>query len=289
MVKIKKTKSISGFHDQLIPFPNGIYIKPIRAGKLVARMANSSADLDAVQALRYRVFYEELNARPDLETAQMQRDCDSFDNFSDHLLVVDESRTDVPGGVVGTYRFLLKHVAVSQQGFYSSTQYDIRKLLTFDGQIMELGRSCVDCKNRSKPTMQLLWRAIAQYVLSNDVRVLFGCASLPGSNPTALSKVLSYLYHFHLAPEEIRPTAVANKYVEMNLIDPKYLNPRKVLSEIPPLIKGYLRLGGFIGNGAVVDEQFNTTDVCVVVMTERVTKRYLRHYERAADIKIGNK
>ena len=219
----------------------------------------------------------------------MQRDCDSFDNFSDHLLVVDESRTDVPGGVVGTYRFLLKHVAVSQQGFYSSTQYDIRKLLTFDGQIMELGRSCVDCKNRSKPTMQLLWRAIAQYVLSNDVRVLFGCASLPGSNPTALSKVLSYLYHFHLAPEEISPTAVANKYVDMNLIDPKYLNPRKVLSEIPPLIKGYLRLGGFIGNGAVVDEQFNTTDVCVVVMTERVTKRYLRHYERAADITIGNK
>tara|TARA_B100000886_G_scaffold21612_1_gene13731 strand:+ start:5387 stop:6256 length:870 start_codon:yes stop_codon:yes gene_type:complete len=289
VVKIEKSNLILNSLGQLVESPNGITIKPVRAGKLIARMATSAADLDAAQALRYRVFYDEMNARPDLVTAQMQRDFDSFDNVSDHLLVVDESRTDIPGGVVGTYRLLLKNVAESKLGFYSSTEYDIRRLLAFDGQIMELGRSCVDCKNRNKPTMHLLWRAIAQYVFSNDVKVLFGCASLPGSDPTSLSTVLSYLHHFHLAPEEIRPIAVANRYVEMNLMDPKNINQRKALAEVPPLIKGYLRLGGFVGNGAVVDEQFNTTDVCVVVMTERVTEKYLRHYERAAHTKVGDK
>ena len=128
-----------------------------------------------------------------------------------------------------------------------------------------------------------------QYVFSNNVKVLFGCASLPGSDPIALSMVLSYLHHFHLAPEEIRPIAVADRYVEMNLIDPQNIDQRKALASVPPLLKGYLRLGGFIGNGAVLDEQFNTTDVCVVVMTERVTEKYLRHYERAADTTTGDK
>jgi len=266
----------------------GVAITPIHAGNLVARMADGEADLDAAQALRYRVFYEEMNARPDAATAERKRDFDSFDTVCDHLLVIDEDRTDIPGGVVGTYRLLLRSVAERHNGFYSADEYNIEPLLALDGDIMELGRSCVDAANRNKPTMQLLWRAIAQYVFSNDVKAMFGCASFPGADPQALAPVLSYLYHFHLAPEDLRPVALPERYVDMCLMDRDQIDPKRALAKVPPLIKGYLRLGGFIGDGAVVDEQFNTTDVCVVVMTERVTDKYFKHYERSASRTAGD-
>jgi putative hemolysin len=130
--------------------------------------------------------------------------------------------------------------------------------------------------------MQLLWRGIAAYVFQNRIDLMFGCASLPGTDPDALAVELTYLYYHHLAPPEIRPRALPNRYIEMRRLDPEEVNPRTALSQLPPLIKGYLRLGGFVGDGAVIDAQFNTTDVAVVVQTDLVTEKYYRHYERQA-------
>ena len=146
--------------------------------------------------------------------------------------------------------------------------------------MLELGRSCVDAAYRNRPTMQLLWRGIAEYVFHHDISLMFGCASLHGTDVAAHALPLSYLYHFHLAPPALRPRALDDLYVDMNFIAADAIDQKAALVALPPLVKGYLRLGGFIGDGAVIDEQFNTIDVCIIVKTDLVTERYLRHYSR---------
>jgi putative hemolysin len=183
--------------------------------------------------------------------------------------------------VVATYRLIRAEAAARVGGFYSSAEYDITPILARPGNVLEVGRSCVHAAYRHRQVMQLLWLGIAAYVAQHDIAVLFGCASLPGTDPDALGEELTYLLHYHLAPPELRARALAGRYVDMARTDPGRLDRRRSLAALPPLIKGYLRLGGFVGDGAVIDAQFNTTDVAVVVKTELVTQRYQRHYERA--------
>jgi putative hemolysin len=255
----------------------------LRAGNLEVRLAASSEEIDAAQALRYRVFYEEMAAHPSPETAASKRDVDRFDDYCDHLLVIDHTRGKPADAVVGTYRLLRRGPAAAAGGFYSASEYDITRLAALPGEILELGRSCVDAGYRTRPTMQLLWRGISAYVFHHQIEVMFGCASLPGTDVATHADVLSYLYYYHLAPPALRPRALPDRYVDMRLIPQNDINPRAGVAALPPLIKGYLRLGGFIGDGAVVDHQFNTVDVCIVVKTELVTERYQRHYEAKRD------
>jgi putative hemolysin len=255
---------------------------PIVSNGVEVRLAESAAEIDAAQALRYRVFYDEMKAKPSPEMAARRRDFDDFDRYCDHLLVIDHKRGLGADGVVGTYRLIRREVAQKLGRFYSAAEYDIDVLTRMPGEILELGRSCVDRAFRTRPAMQLLWRGIAAYVFHYDISVMFGCASLPGTDVKALARPLSYLHHHHLAPPELRPRAVPSRFVGMDLMPPSEINTRAALNELPPLIKGYLRLGGFVGEGAVIDEQFNTTDVCVVVKTELVTDKYFKHYERNA-------
>lgn len=260
---------------------------PIRMGNLEARLASSRADIDSAQALRYRVFYEEMNAVPSLAARKRRRDSDRFDPVCDHLLVIDHDPSGARGGVVGTYRMLRRSVARSHGGFYTAGEYDIGCLIRFPGEILELGRSCVDAHYRARPTMQLLWAAIAGYVFHYDIGLMFGCASLPGPDADAFTLPLSYLYTDHLAPVSLRPKALPGRHVAMDRIPGPDIDRKRALAELPPLIRGYLRLGGFVGDGAVIDEQFGTTDICVVVKTDLVTEKYYRHYERAAQQTAG--
>jgi putative hemolysin len=255
----------------------------LRGGHLGVRLASNLAEIDAAQALRYRVFYDEMGAIPNAEELRSQRDADLFDSVADHLLVVDHQLGDGPEGVVGCYR-LIRRAAANRVGrFYSADEYDISKMLSFPGEVLELGRSCVAPAHRGRATMQLLWRGIAAYVSHHNIDLMFGCASLPGTDPDANAEHLTYLYANHLAPAEICPRALPERYVDMNRMDPTKLDARRALASLPPLVKGYLRLGGFVGDGAVIDHQFNTTDVAVVVKTELVTEKYMRHYERGQD------
>lgn len=253
------------------------------------RLARDAAEVAAAQALRYRVFYEEMSAKPTPEMAAERRDVDRFDDYCDHLLVLDRRLGEGPEAVVGTYRLLRRSVAERHDGFYSETEFDVSRLKAMPGELLELGRSCVDARYRTRATMQRLWSGIAVYVFAHDIRVMFGCASLPGTDPQAVAGALAYLHHRHLAPAELRPRALPGRYVDMNLRASdavseddaaRALGERAVLAGLPPLIKGYLRLGGFVGEGAVIDEQFNTIDVCIVVVTDRVTDKYFNHYQR---------
>jgi putative hemolysin len=254
--------------------------EPIHVGNLVARLANTTEEIEAAQSLRYRVFYEEMSAIPSPEVTAARRDFDRFDEICDHLLVIDTKRSDLPGGVVGTYRVLRSTVAEQNGGFYTSDEYEIGRLISGQGDTLELGRSCVEEEYRNRPTMQLLWQSIAAYIFHYDIAIMFGCASMPGTDPEALALPLSYLYHYHLAPPALRPVALKDRYVDMRLLPEDQIDQRQALAELPPLIKGYLRLGGFVGDGAVVDHQFNTTDVSIIVKTDLVTEKYMKHYDR---------
>ena len=255
-------------------------IVDISSGPLQVRLADSKPDIDAAQELRYRVFYEALGARGAVEAAHLRRDFDRFDERCDHLLVLDHSRGSGPESVVGTYRLIRREAAARLGGFYSAGEFDIARLVAYSGEILELGRSCVDSAYRQRPTMRLLWSGIAAYVLYYDIVLMFGCASLPGTDPQVLAVPLSYLHHYRLAPPPLRARALAERYVEMNRLPKAAIDPARALAELPPLIKGYLRLGGFVGEGAVIDADFNTVDVCIVVKTDLVTEKYSRHYVR---------
>jgi putative hemolysin len=250
------------------------------AGPLRVRLAETAADIEAAQALRYRVFYEKMGARPLPGMVQHRRDRDPFDQTCDHLLVLDDSRGSGAEAVVGTYRLIRREAAGRLGMFYSAAEYDIARLVAYPGEVLELGRSCVDAGYRARPVMQLLWSGIAAYVFHYDIALMFGCASLPGNDLAALAAPLSYLYYYHLAPPALRARALPERYIDMRRLDPLAIDPARMLAALPPLIKGYLRLGGFVGDGAVIDEQFNTTDVCIVVKTDLVAEKYSRHYER---------
>ncbi|HVH81833.1 MAG TPA: GNAT family N-acyltransferase [Stellaceae bacterium] len=250
------------------------------SGPLRVRLAASPEDIDAVQALRYRIFYETMGARPLRGMARRRRDSDPFDEICDHLMVLDHTRGSGADAVVGTYRLIRREAARRCGRFYSAAEYDISRLVTYPGPVLELGRSCVDPAYRARAVMPLLWNGIAAYVFHYDIELMFGCASLPGTDPEQLAVPLSYLYHHHLAPPELRTRALPERYVDMRRLAPGSFDPERTLSVLPPLIKGYLRLGGFVGDGAVIDHQFNTTDVCVVVKTDLVAQKYSRHYVR---------
>ncbi len=254
----------------------------IRSGSLAVRLAETDEEIDAAQALRYRVFYEEMGAQPTREVARSQRDFDGFDDFADHLLVLDHARGTGARSVIGTYRLIRRPAAAKAGRFYSAAEYDVSAMIAYPGEILELGRSCVDPAARNRPAMQLLWRGIAAYVFHHGIALMFGCASLPGTDPNAIAVPLSYLHHYHLAPRRLRPRALAHRHIDMRRLPPPLVNPTRAIAELPPLIKGYLRLGGFVGDGAVIDRQFNTTDVCIVVETDLITEKYYRHYERQA-------
>jgi len=263
----------------LPPVPTGAF-EELRAGNLGLRLAESAAEIDAAQALRFRVFYDEMGAQADAVTRAARRDMDEFDAVADHLLVLDHDLGDGPAAVVGTYRLIRRDGAAKIGRFYSEGEYDIAMLAPYPGEVMELGRSCVAGPYRTRGTLQLLWRGIAAYVFRHRIDLMFGCASLPGTDLDALAPQLSYLHASHLAPPALRPRALPDRYQAMDRMPLGAAETRAALLDLPPLIKGYLRLGGFVGDGAVIDAQFNTTDVCIVVKTDLVTEKYAKHYER---------
>lgn len=254
----------------------------LTTGSLEIRIGSTEEDILASQALRYRIFYEEMSAKPTPEMAAALRDFDEFDAVADHLQVVDHDLGTGPESVVGTYRLMRREQAERHGRFYSIDEYDISPITGLQSEILELGRSCVDERYRTRRVMDLLWKGIATYVFHYDIAIMFGCASLPGTDIDSLALPLSYLHHHHMAPPELRPKAVPDRYVDMNVIPAEDVDRKAGLLAVPPLVKGYLRLGGFVGDGAVIDPQFNTTDVCVVVKTDLVTGRYFKHYARQA-------
>jgi L-ornithine Nalpha-acyltransferase len=252
-------------------------------GSLEVRLAHSRDEVRQAQRLRYRVFYEEGRARADLPTLLARRDVDGFDAVCDHLLVIDHaahSDSRKRPEVVGTYRLLRQEEAQRHHGFYSEAEFAITPLMARHAQLnfLELGRSCVLAPYRNKRTLELLWRGIAAYAAVNRPDVMIGCASLDGTDPDSLALPLSFLHHFAGAPEPWRTPALPSRAVAMNRMRKEAIDRKLALQALPPLIKAYLRLGAYVGDGAVIDRQFGTTDVLIVLPMSRIKARYYEHF-----------
>jgi L-ornithine Nalpha-acyltransferase len=256
-----------------------------RIGTLEVRLAQTAAEVRQAQKLRYRVFYKEGSAIPNPARLFARRDIDGYDAICDHLLVVDHAARDRTAlnrpAVVGTYRLLRQPLAEEYGGFYTAGEFDISALVARHSrlQFLELGRSCVLSPYRTKRTVELLWHGIHAYILQNHCDVMFGCASLDGTNPKQLALPLSFLHHYAAAPEPWRATALPERYVEMNRMSKEAIDPKAALRALPPLIKGYLRLGAYIGDGAVIDYKFGTTDVLIVLPVSAIKQRYFEHFD----------
>lgn len=251
--------------------------KPIQSGHLTVRLAQNEAEMHAAQRLRYRIFCEEMGGAANADVQKQKRDFDRFDDVCFHLLVLDETKPS-PNQVVGTYRLLTRSNMLKLGSFYTETEYDLSRVREYQGEILELGRSCVEQPYRTKPVIQLLWSGIGSFIAENDIKLMFGCASFFGVNINEHRHALSYLYHYHLAPENVRPRALPEQYQTMNLMPKDEVVPRAALNALPTLIKGYLRLGGHVGDGAVLDYAYNTCDVSIVVQTDGIHNRYKERY-----------
>jgi putative hemolysin len=250
---------------------------PITSGNLTVRLAETEAEVFAAQKLRYQIFCEEMGGQANPEVQAQKRDFDIYDDACHHMLVIDNTK-DADHKVVGTYRLLMRKNMEKVGQFYSETEYDLSKIKASDGELLELGRSCVEQPYRTRPVIQRLWQGIGSFIVERDIKRMFGCASFHGTNVAEHKHALSYLYHYHLAPEELRPRALPELYQNMNLMPKEEVVPRAAINALPPLIKGYLRLNGYVGDGAVLDHAYNTCDVSIVVQTDRVQEKYSQRY-----------
>jgi len=254
----------------------------IDAGRFTVRLAESDEDVAAAQRLRYRVFVEEMGATPDPADAAERRERDRFDPWCDHLLLIDSEsdEADVERGVVGVYRLLRRARAREGIGFYGAGEYDLALLESYPRETLELGRSCVDARHRGGAGMHLMWAGLGQYVGEHDIAIMFGVASFHGTDPGRIAEALSYLQHKHLAPPDLRVTALPDNRVEMDLLPADAVDKDEAMRQMPALIKAYIRLGGFVGEGAWIDHDFNTVDVCLLMDTSRMVDRYHKFYSR---------
>ena len=257
----------------------------IDAGRFTVRLARSDDDVAAAQRLRYRVFVEELGASASPEEHRLRREIDEFDPHFEHMLLIDkESASPDPlDRVAGAYRLMTGERAKAGLGFYGATEYDLSALERTGRKVVELGRSCVGREVRGGAGMHLLWTGLGEFVTSRGIEILFGVASFHGADPKPLAQALSFLHHNHLAPEDLRVRALPEGFAEMNLMPPEAVDRVQAARQIPALIKAYLRLGGFVGEGAFVDRDFNTVDVCLLMDTTRMVQRYRSFYGRDAD------
>ncbi len=244
--------------------------------KFVLRLARDDADLRAAQKLRYDVFVRELGSDGPLVDHENGLERDRFDPFYDHLVLFDEARKGAPA--VGVYRVLRDDQIDGPGQFYSEAEYDLSVLKASGRKLLELGRSCLHPDYRGGSAMMVLWTGLADYIEQHNIEVLFGVASFHGTDIDALKAPLSLLHHRYLAPEDLRVCAHPDVYQDMNLCAEADIDRPKAMRSVPALIKAYLRLGGYVGQGAYVDHSFNTTDVCLIMDTNKMSAKHKAIY-----------
>jgi len=238
------------------------------------RLAETPEDYHAAQRLRYDVFVRELGGGGAMVDHDAGLERDRFDPFVDHLLLIDSARD----AVVGVYRLMRADMAAKAGGYYSEAEYDLTRLKSSGRRLLELGRSCLLAPYRGGVGMHHLWSGLARYVAQHRIEVLFGVASFHGTDVASVAAPLSLLHQRHLAPDPLRVRALEQSFQNMDLIDKAHLDRRAAMVQMPSLIKAYLRLGGCVGEGAYIDHDFNTVDVCLIMDTAQLNDRQARIY-----------
>jgi putative hemolysin len=229
--------------------------------------ARTLTEIEEAQRLRFKVFAEEMGAR--LPTANEGLDRDIFDNYCEHLLVRDNS----DNRVIGTYRILAPNRAASIGSYYSETEFDLTRLSHLRDRMVEVGRSCVHRDHRDGATITQLWSGLADYMRKHGHEYLIGCASISiNDGGHYAASVYAKVNRLHAAPAEYRvfprcPLRLDALNQSLDVI-------------IPPLIKGYLRLGAYVGGEPAWDPDFNTADIFILLPMSRLNAKYARHFMR---------
>jgi L-ornithine Nalpha-acyltransferase len=252
-----------------------------RSGALEARLATTERDVRRAQRLRYRVFFEEGGAIPDPARRLTRRDLCPFDAVSDHLLVVDRAAPGRDGSpkVVGVYRLLRQEVAERNFGFYSSREFDVDELVTRrpGARFLEVGRACVAPSHRCGRALALLWRGLWAYARHHAMDAMIGCASLPGADPAAHGRAIRWLAAGGDPAWRVRPRPDRAGASGDDASGP-LASTRALTRTLPPLVKGYWRLGATFSPVPAVDPVFGATDLFVVLPLRDIEPRYLEHF-----------
>jgi L-ornithine Nalpha-acyltransferase len=253
-------------------------------GSLELRLCVTKKEIRRAQRLRYRIFFEEGGATPDPTAQVIRRDVCPFDRVCDHLIVLDLGATG-NGEVVGAYRLLRQEVAETHFGFYSASEFDVAPMLARhpEKRFLELGRSCVAPGYRHRPTLELLWRGIWAYARHHRIDAMFGCASLDGPDPQTHVLALSFLRAAAGAAERWNALAAPGRGFPITAKAGVEFDARRAMRALPPLVKGYWRLGAKFGAEAVVDPKFGTTDVFVIMPVAEIDERYLAYFSPERD------
>jgi len=262
----------------------------VENGPLRVRLARGSKEVKAAQALRYQVFYKSMGAHPKFRQRLGRVDSDRYDSLCEHLLVTTTNKvkkasrkTRLAGGetVIGCYRLLRREIAERNFGFYTQGEFDLTPFLAGVGRdlnILELGRSCVHPDHRSGKAISLMWKGLGVFVERNGIDAMMGCASFSGTDPRALAEPLSYLHHNHTGVGAWQVKAHGDQFVDMNMLAAEAIDEKTVRRALPPVLRGYIRSGALVGNGAVIDRRFNTVDVFVLMPMQHLSERYRRRY-----------
>ena len=224
----------------------------VKDGKLLAE----------AQGLRHRIFF-----------GSEGTDKDEFDKYCKHLLITDKDTHKVVGG----YRLLLGSVAEKNSGFYSESEFDLSQIKkNCKGEILEMGRACVDNAYRRFPIINLMWKEIISYIAKNKVKYVFGCASISEPSPEKIGKVLMYFKKRHFSPAKFMASPLEGKAYPY-ITNGDYLKAREekeILKYIPSLVYGYLRMGAFVCSEPVWDKEFNTADFFMLLDTAKMNAFY---------------
>ena len=269
-VKTKKTMSSIIRKKRIIKKIKSEF-EPIIFKNFTIKIAESNFEIKKAQSLRYKIFFKEKKIKKKSFKFLLQRDYDFYDKISDHLIIIDNNR-EIRDNVIGTYRLLRGNCAKLYRGFYTEQEFDISNLKkNFSSKdILELGRSCVHPQYRSGIILKLLWQGISNYIKMYKIKILMGCASFHGTNPSKFKDEFSLLYESYRLPEDYDVKSLQSNEISFN----KNINHSTILNKLPPLIKGYLRAGGMVSENFYIDTEFETIDYCVIMLTKKIVSRY---------------
>ena len=241
-------------------------MEEIRAGELVLKLASTEKEYQQLWRLRYNELLKDYNK--DLESEVE----DDYDEVCDHLIIVDTTIDEV----VGTYRLIKKSQLHNLGKFLTENEYDLTLLKKYE--VLEVGRAVVKEEYRNGAAISILWKGLIKYAVESGADFMVGTASFHGIDPTLYQDCFAYLYDKHLAKPEFRCEVNKNSFYQMDTI--KEYDEKKAFETMPPLVKGYLRLGAWIGDGVYIDYSFNSLDVLIILKIDEINQRYLSRFTR---------
>jgi putative hemolysin len=242
-------------------------------GRYRARFAETEGDVTAAQRLRHGAFIARREGAAVNDARAHGLDADEFDSVCRHLLV-EEVKT---GRLVCCFRLMHLNDGSEISRTYSAKYYELSRLKDYPGPMVEMGRFCIDPAAADADVLRVAWAAMTQYVDANGVEMMFGCSSFEGVDQDAYMDAFAYLAKRHLAPKRWLPRVKAPKVFRFaKLLKPKRPDMKLAMRRMPPLLRTYLVMGGWVSDHAVIDNDLNTLHVFTGVEINRVPKTRAR-------------